>query len=694
MIHFDYDWQQFATFLPVWEGLSVEARAVFLEELEPQPVPLDRLGGRQEELGGTDLVYFLGDGVRCRLAEEYRWMRRGLRAMRRQPVFDRREFELRAAAISYIREHYSSAERYRLQNGGYGQAQGLASLVSSAAWLEKFQSAMGATQWEVTINRHRSGVDFDWPAGAFSVGQNLVGQLCDLGKPVAFAQLVAVTGIPAGDLWTALWCCCHDLLLFVDLCPETLQPRVGVWPGIVAWVSEPPRTVPAAVTMTDSFCLPFLAQDLARLLALCTVEPVRIRVSDGEVFAKTAKEMYQVMVPEPAWLPTEFDAYPLIRVGRAAKIADLAELVEVRRRSNTGGKPGLTITDLGQAWLALPEHEQLQWILTAFGWCTESAETFSLNSLNVHIVRSLFRFPYWSFQLDEGEEWDDVYTSLVEILKDLAAVPEGDGVDLGDFIHYVERARNPFLDANGECLWGSCQRVFPGETEAEGLARMWGDGVFQFLGEFCCSLGLVVLGTTHGESSENSARHFVDPEELETVNILMGLSSLGRFCLGLTEDYEMDSGEAGEVLIQPNFEIVFLGRNPVAEARLATVAERQGTGLGTLFRLTKASVLKAAAAGMTDDGLVDLLSETSARPVPDNVVREVRGWLAKACHLEWRQAMVVTCPDQESALRLMAELAGKAELIGDLTVELKIDRPNSALIKKLQRAGLFLRAAT
>jgi hypothetical protein len=56
--------------------------------------------------------------------------------------------------------------------------------------------------------------------------------------------------------------------------------------------------------------------------------------------------------------------------------------------------------------------------------------------------------------------------------------------------------------------------------------------------------------------------------------------------------------------------------------------ERLGREVGLLFRLTKASVLRAGAAGMGRRDVLGALDRFSRSPVPPNVAHEIEGWLA------------------------------------------------------------------
>ena len=122
---------------------------------------------------------------------------------------------------------------------------------------------------------------------------------------------------------------------------------------------------------------------------------------------------------------------------------------------------------------------------------------------------------------------------------------------------------------------------------------------------------------------------------------------------------------------------------------LAIFAQRQGKGLGAVFKLTKKSIFAAAAAGMTADGALDTLRVISAKPVPDNVEREIRGWFGQCRRITVEPAVVVRCPDPHTAARVVAAGGKNARPISDTVVELTGSKSHTALIRKLDTEGIF-----
>jgi hypothetical protein len=170
------------------------------------------------------------------------------------------------------------------------------------------------------------------------------------------------------------------------------------------------------------------------------------------------------------------------------------------------------------------------------------------------------------------------------------------------------------------------------------------------------------------------------------------LTSAGQYMLGLRDDFEETARAAPEaqIVVQPNFEIAFLGRAPSQEAMISRYAERIGRGVGLLFRLTKASIVTYAAAGGEADAVLVELSSLGAKGVPNNVEREIRGWFGQCRRVSVRRSTVIQCPDADTAARVRAVVGKEATPIGDLLLEIPGDRLSPDTMRKLAKAGVFV----
>ncbi len=110
------------------------------------------------------------------------------------------------------------------------------------------------------------------------------------------------------------------------------------------------------------------------------------------------------------------------------------------------------------------------------------------------------------------------------------------------------------------------------------------------------------------------------------------LTHEGRRILGLPGDGPGDAPVAVDraIIVQPNFEVVVLVPSPSAEAELGRFCERAGRDVGILFRITKESIRRAAAAGLDADQVLGSLRQHARSELPPNVGQEIQGWLNTA----------------------------------------------------------------
>ncbi|MCY2952528.1 MAG: helicase-associated domain-containing protein [Planctomycetota bacterium] len=173
----------------------------------------------------------------------------------------------------------------------------------------------------------------------------------------------------------------------------------------------------------------------------------------------------------------------------------------------------------------------------------------------------------------------------------------------------------------------------------------------------------------------------------------LAVTGAGRYLLGLCDDFDYGQPAEAALVVQPNFEIVFLAPDPVLEATCSRFAERLGgrRPVGTLFRITKASITAAAAVGVGLDQVHATLARASSKPLPTNVEQEVRGWFASFRELSLRPATLIECPDAETAARVLACAGTDATRISDVVLEFRGDGGKLDLIKALRTQGLFVR---
>ena len=216
----------------------------------------------------------------------------------------------------------------------------------------------------------------------------------------------------------------------------------------------------------------------------------------------------------------------------------------------------------------------------------------------------------------------------------LTTLPDDAFVSLAEFLVWQAREANPlptlFGEPNGPMLYTGWSHRPATLEEKENL---WSHFLKDVLRCRLLPLGCASLGMIEGST-----------------DVYIAIASPGRYLLGSADDFDYghDHDAQGQIVVQPNFEIVFLAPSPLAEASLARFAQRKSRGVGSLFSITKKSILVAAGSGMTAAQVLETLANLSAKPMPANVAREIAGWFDRCRRINVRSAFLIHCPDADT----------------------------------------------
>ncbi len=661
---FDVEWIAVLRDLHRWTDLSADARHVLLAELKTSGYTNStRFGAHLDEVVASGLARHEPERGRLSLAEERRTLLKVLRAMGRHRVFDNATIP---ALINYMQEHFTQAD-IEEQRGptGYGRAtrESLASRVSSAPWPGDLLNAFNEhalLAWASERGRTpAAGTSLE----ALRALQTVVRTLRKRTTAMPLGELIAphdAATLPA--LARTLYLGLDMMVLFVGLRSRDLEPMIGLWPGALAELSRPPAAKPTAVVPTEQFELAVQMEDMTTLLAAIVSAPVRVRNDDVAVFARTRAEIELRLTVLPDWaLPLMADPV-LTRVDVAASALRLHGLVTIASHHN---KPHLESGARGGKWLALSPHDRLA-------------------SLIVPMRNSKLRNPiagygadaaveFFSFALPYYQEPKALHLreSITRAFLDL---PNG-FVAFDAFLDHASREANPFLALSPEASRQLQHSMYFGGSDARASYQsMWRSALERFLANRLVGLGGATLGrTTNGA-------------------LCFALTDAGRYLLGAQEQFAYGTASDAEIVVQPNFDVVFLGVAPSIEARIARVADRVGVAPGLVFRISRASVLRAAESGVTADEVIGTLSDASTKPVPKNVQREIVGWVATIRRARLRAIQVIDCESAEAADRIAVVLGAKAHRLTPTLFELPIATPaaRAATLRRLRVSGLFI----
>jgi hypothetical protein len=649
---FDIDWQDFLWRAVVWDRSAITSREAFL-----------RLKGNAATEAtdfGDDLALLLKHRFlvetkehRCHVHGSCRGFSKAARAMYGRPLFALTDS---LDATPYLKDHFTAEERRGLNPGRtayYGADHNLTRTVCSVSWVRSFLAAEDAADWERQRRNGGHYTPFSFRHSEVTMAaKKLLNHLLTDPQPIPFRQLPDLLPDASVDVIEAVvFGTLRYTLLFGGMDDEW-TPRLGLWPTVASRLGRPPASQPKPVEPERQFQAAVALEDLTTLVVAVAGGPLRLRANDGRLFAKVIKDLEPRLLALPEWLPATTAAKDA--EGRLTQAVHMA--VEMKlAHCKFGSRPSLRIKATGEQWLADAPKGRLRAIL---------AHTAKVSDRHFAMDHAYGR--YQKPEPDVPAELKRVYGSL----------PEGSYVRWDEFLAWHMENSNPY-----SALAESGKRVrlrsawYHDDSTPEEMENQWQRDLTEFVGVVLLPVGGLKIGC-------------IGPDD----SLCLALTDVGRFFLGQSDDfaYEADHGDEVQLVVQPNFEVAFLSRAPLAEATLARFADRKGTGLGALFKLTKSSVFGAAAAGMTCDQVLDTLRRVSTKELPKNVVREIEGWFGQCRTVTAKTTILIHCPDADTAARVVSAGGKKTELLTETIVAVSDAKAKKTVVQKLKNAGIFL----
>ncbi len=676
----ELDWQEVLQALPRWEALSPAARRAFVGMRPGQGFMLEALGEAGVELRDAGLLVApTGRGTLYALQPELRPLLVAARAADRLSPLSAPGGVL---PQGYAEDQLTSLQMHRIaapQRGYYqsGDRRLAAEAASSVGWLRGFLAAESLTEtarWEEERMTAEDRPRLVFPSVAAAL-REMVTELSRHPRGVPLSGIhELVSDARPGTLAAALAAGLRYLLVFVSM-DRYANLLVGLLPAVADRAAGPPLP-PEPVKTREAFAAPFRVDDMTALLVEAATEPIALRASDRTMYVRAQRAVAARLSPVPVWVvrftsgghtsaPRDGGAGesdPEHAHGRVEAAAKMAAALRFAQVGASGDRLHLAPTPAGRSWLNGGEGERLRAVLSALRALPQRAPA-PYGTDGPDFFGARLPFEPTEGQVDLREALSSAFLS----------VPPGALVPVDGFIHFHSRARNPFLGPDGAVVrLGRYWHTPPRTIEAWEAA--WGDLLRAFLAWRLVPLGCASLGRA------------------EDGGLAFGITDAGRYLLGAADDFELAPGPGGgEVVVQPDFEIVFLAPAPRAEAELGRIAERRGSGVGALFRLTRASILRAAEQGMSADQVLETLRSASRAEMPANVVRQVRDWVQSARTIHIAPAVLIDCPDAETAARVRA--LGGAHVTPVSPTLLRLDgdaKMRATLVKRLRERGIFV----
>ncbi|MCK5034908.1 MAG: helicase-associated domain-containing protein, partial [Candidatus Sabulitectum sp.] len=417
-------------------------------------------------------------------------------------------------------------------------------------------------------------------------------------------------------------------------------------------------------------CPPFLIDDMTIMLTEASLSPIPLRQSDNKPYAKSIKEIssrFYQLPPECNHLFTYTDEERIRMAMLTLTNHDLAGIHGKKRRK----KDYLYAEEAGRDWLKLSERHRLEEML--FIQRNHHKRFYNLNRSSfpldskclskIKIIRDEFSVPYTT---------PNLAGSLYGALKILADVNHP--VTETSFFERQVFLENPLftLLQCGLPYMNTTDWQFHNIVDKQEMIHFWLHSLQSFIVRKAIPYGMLNISPICGED-----------------DYAISLSDAGLFFTGNLKKLPVAKQSGDSVLIQPNFEIVFMTQNPTAEVKLGQFCERLGSGIGTLFKITSSSVLKAASHGLNAEYVLDTMAELSHKPVPPNVTEQVKNWISRCRIVSISTKILFTCPDRETALQVKSSGGEKVEHISDTVIAVSDKKFAKALEKKLEKKGIF-----
>ncbi len=685
----DVKWERLLDLLPQWDELPPNQRLLWLDMQPEERYELHRAGVRVLIDGGWIAP---AGGKYYAVPSRRRYFHRVLRALSRAQVLEDYGRGDPQRLIDYLTAHFSPRDCAALSRSGAGTNTSRVELAAE----------MGRGEWVADFLREEPGAEAKGPAQrrwrlalptTVASARQLIATVLYHGTPIPIAALLAALRGTTDEevLAPGLAFACREALALIGLDREG-RLFAGVWRSPSAGqLAAVPESAPEFDSDEALFCRPLLIDDMAMLLVEATAAPPRLKAADHfELFARSRNAIARALTALPTWLDTSGTTLPHgVRVDLAA--ASVHQLGLAAVAGDRGKDLRLVVTERGRRWLGLAVGARLKLVLDAlrdaadgeFPWPDDDDQDdeFPLSDdedadesagdgpliLDAH----LNYLPY-----DPGPEarWYPPIECRAAVAAAFRSIAGAAAVTLTDFIIEWRSKNNPLTEGGGVGVFLPLEVVNILEEE-------WEATLVTFFFQRLVALGGVTLG------------------RLVSGRVGFRLTPVGRYLLLDTDRFEFEEAEdTGEVLVQPNFEIVFLAPSADAQLRARAYAEPTAAlegpdAVGTLFVLRRESVQRAVRAGRDADGIVASLRRLSKHPLPDNVERQVAAWAAEVRWIAVRPAVVVDCGEAETAARVLAAVGKNGRQLSATAVELLAGSDLTAAIrKKLGAAGIFVRS--
>jgi len=526
----------------------------------------------------------------------------------------------------------------------------------------------------------------------------------EAGGPVPIVALAQrVEGAGPTEVRAAIDRLVAPLALVEDLDRETLDVVVDFLPEVRSGMetaslprSRPPLEAVGAPADLGPTGGP-LVDDLRGLLLEVAAEPPRLR-QNGLLFSKETDRFLAALPPLSQWLAEGIEASPIDRLNDAYEDAMVLKLVRPKLQAK---ESRLLLTDEGRAWLSAPAADQYNRVYDSYRLLPKAGgRDAGYSPLDDFDLDESYRFG-WGYRLSDGEflgvdvavvkgkRGSKVRDARLPKTADLKALREAFG---GAFRSLSEGKFYRLDDVVGHFAFGSDNVLLMGHEAGEVRVSLDGRPVPPLEEELEVAARealdelakgrLIPLGCLQAARDEGGALCVARTRRLDAY-----------FGSGPVPEEPGTAAVGERVVVQPDFSVVVIGLGTAALAELAPFCERTARNSGpgaTVLKITRDSVVKAIAQGLTPREVQDRLTRHASHAPPANVLREVREWSGWVRKVKAEALTVLRCPDRDTADRVVAALKRSSERLNETVIALGTTRLTPAERKKLKDQGVLV----
>jgi len=660
---YELNWDDFLDTLPRWHALTFRQRFRYLSNSKSETVK------HSDDFHEADRALveagFCIDSVggMIKFNPDLALFRTMIHAMNGTPIFAGDDDPYHALE-GYLNNNFTAEMRRGLCQESIAIDSEIAGQVTSTAWVKTF---LGCDSQETAHAwcQQRSGSECVDQLAALNWECMLASQVMikafmnGVGTVEVNALRSHFSKLPAALLTDGLKFSLRYLLFYCVL-DEDLFPVAGVWPSFAKEVVVSEAFIQPVEVKQKLDTFSYATCDMAVLLMFIQNKPARIKGNDFAIFAKHQKEIAQQLTPLPKAIDVKYGIDLEARASSAAHLLDdlgFASLV-----GEAGKDLRLEITPLGASWLTHSSREQFDVVVSYFmARHDDPFDTFydEDNSKSVYgLICDTAIYHYC------GLSRTTIFTALQTMFGECL---EGESYALGNFVRYHSQKTNPLTTALSRKARFVSYSV-PNERET---SERWNVLLTEILLYRMVPFGFAVLSLDHqGE-------------------FCFTITSSGRYVLKLATQFVFEDNSAPNVIVQPNFELVFLSPSMQAQAKVYGFCERIGHSTGAMFKISKESVMHGAKNGMSCETMLENLAEISSRELPGNVVREITGWINACRFVDIENVQLIRCPDKDTALKISHIGGSQVELISETDIAYH-PQDRCTLLSRLAELGIFL----